>query len=55
MGNEREGRDRKGSKVLSLDDLESGGAIDRKMGVKRKRNGFDVQFEMIVRHPSRNV
>lgn len=25
MGNERDGRDRKGSKVLSLDDLESGG------------------------------
>ena len=55
MGNEREGRDQKGSKVLSPDDLESGGVIDRKMEVKRKGNGFNVQFEMMVRHPSRNV
>lgn len=36
MGNEREGRGQKGSKVLHLDDLEGGGSTDRKMGVKRK-------------------
>ena len=36
MGNEREGKDQKSSKVLSLDDLESGGAIDRKTESKGK-------------------
>jgi len=63
MGNEREGKDQKSSKVLSLDDLESGGAIDRKTGVKRKsRHGgkemdsmFNVQFEMMVTLANRNV
>lgn len=57
----KEGRDQKSSKALSLDDLESGGAIDSKMGVKRKsRNGgkemdsmFNVQFEMQIEMSSR--
>ena len=48
---------------MSLDDLESGGAINRKMGVKRKsRHGgkemdsvFNVQFEMMVTLANRNV
>lgn len=35
MGNAREGSVQKGSRVLSLDDLQSGGTTDRKVRVKR--------------------
>ena len=52
MGNEREGKDQKSSKVLSLDDLESGGAIDRKTGVKRKSRHGGKEMDSRMKYNS---
>lgn len=42
----KEGRVQKDSKVLSLDDLENDGAIDKKMEVKRSRNERKIMDSM---------